>query len=322
MFSNATFFRIADGFELPPLALLEAAMRKAAFAPCGPTQPESAGWIPPRGPRSAQLAELVGQHLLVKLCAERRAVPASAVKAAVEEKIERYKQETGLARVPAKLKKEFKEEVLLELLPRAFTKRTTTTAWLSPKDRMLVVDAGSLTGADRVVSALLAALLEAAPSGPALGLSLVQTQTSPAAAMSHWLATQDAPWRFTIDRECELRTPDEQKSTVRYSRHTLNIDEVPQHIAAGKVPTRLAMTWNDRATFTLTDGGQIRNIKLLDVVMEGAVEKDGDGFDADAAIMTGELSAMIPDLLLALGGEVAPDPVTGEILPAAQMAEA
>ena len=104
----------------------------------------------------------------------------------------------------------------------------------------------------------------------------------------------------------ELKTPDEQKSTVRYSRHTLEIDEVPQHIAAGKVPTQLAMTWNDRVSFVLNETAQIRKLKLLDVVMDGVQEggKDDDGFDTDAAILTGELSALIPDLLEALGGEM------------------
>ena len=46
----------------------------------------------------------------------------------------------------------------------------------------------------------------------------------------------------------------------------------------------------------LTDG----QIDAL-LVLHG---KDDDGFDTDAAIVTGELSALIPDLIEALGGEL------------------
>lgn len=308
MFKSACFFRIADDFTLPDLAALERVLQKARFVPCGPTEPESTGWVPPRN-KGKVLAEQVDGHLLVKLCTEKRAVPSSAIKAAVEEKVERYKQETGNERVPAKMKKEFKEEVLLDLLPRAFSKRSTTLLWLDAKQRFLVVDAGSLGAADRVVSSLLAALLEVPGAGPALDLQLVHTQSSPSASMAHWLSTREAPWRFTVDRDCELKSADEQKSVVRYARHTLDIDEVAQHIAAGKVPTQLAMTWNDRVSFVLTEAGQVRKIKFLDVVLkeaEDGVGRNEDNFDTNAAILTGELSALIPDLLEALGGEMVP----------------
>jgi recombination associated protein RdgC len=232
-------------------------------------------------------------------------VPSSAIKAAVDEKIERYKAETGNERVPAKLKKEFKEEVLLDLMPRAFTKRSSTLLWIDTIHRFLVVDSPSLAGADRIVSALLDALAQV-PGGVAIDLQPVQTQTSPAASMSHWLTSREAPWNFTIDRDCELKMPDENKSTVRYARHTLDIDEVAQHITAGKVPTQLAMTWNERVSFVLSDAGQLRKLKLLDVVMEGVDKpgKDDDGFDTDAAIFTGELAQLLPDLIEALGGEL------------------
>jgi len=305
MFKNSCYFRIADGFDLPALAVLEAALQKTRFVPCGPTQAEASGWVPPRGAKHAQLAEIVGGQLILKLCTEKRAVPSSAIKAAVEEKIERYKKETGQERVSGRAKKEFKEEVLLDLLPRAFTKRTNTLLWLAPELRLLVVDSGSLAGADRIVSALLASLLDIPGVGSALDLQLIPTELSPSAAMAHWLSTREAPYNFTIDRDCELKTPDDQKSSVRYARHTLDIDEVAQHIAAGKVPTQLAMTWNERVSFVLNDTGQVRRIKLLDVVMEGVDKpgKDDDGFDADAAILTGELAGLIPDLLAALGSE-------------------
>ena len=95
MFKNATFFRIADGFALPAFDVLEPALQKARFVPCGATEPESFGWVPPRGGKGEVLAEFVGGHLLLKLCTEKRAVPSSAVKAAVDERVEQYKAETG-----------------------------------------------------------------------------------------------------------------------------------------------------------------------------------------------------------------------------------
>ena len=305
MFKNASFFRIAPDFVLPPIDALEAVLQSSRFVPCGPTQAESSGWVAPRGNKSIALAELVGGQLVLKLCTERRALPASAVKAAVDERIEKHKQETGLERVSARTKKEFKEEVVLDLLPRAFSKRATTLAWLDVENRFLVVDSGSLSGADKVVTALVEALSEVPDAGPSIAARPVQTQSSATASMSHWLATREAPFNFSVDRDCELKTPDEQKSAVRYSRHTLEIDEVAQHIAAGKLPTQLAMTWNGRVSFVLNETAQVRKIKLLDVVMDGVQEggKDDDGFDTDAAILTGELSALIPDLLEALGGE-------------------
>ena len=101
MFKNSCYFRIADGFDLPALPVLENVLQKTRFVPCGPTQAESSGWVPPRGAKHAQLAELVGGQLILKLCTEKRAVPSSAIKAAVEEKIERYRKETGQERVQA-----------------------------------------------------------------------------------------------------------------------------------------------------------------------------------------------------------------------------
>jgi recombination associated protein RdgC len=308
MFKSASFFRIADDFVLPPLEKLEEALQAARFLPCGATQPESSGWVAPRGNKSAVLVENINHQIIVRLCTERRPVPASAIKAAVEERVEKYKQETGRDRVGAKIKKEFREEVLVDLMPRAFTKQSSTTLWLDPVNKFVVVDSGSLTGADKVVSFLIEAL-SSIPGGAGLKAQPVQTTLSAAVSMAHWLSSREAPVGFTVDRDCELKTPDDEKSTVRYSRHTLEIDEVAEHIAAGKVPTQLAMTWNDRVSFVLSDAGQIKKLKLLDVVLDGIGDKgkDDDGFDTDAAILTGELSAMIPDILEALGGELNSD---------------
>lgn len=306
MFKSASVFRIATNFVMPDLAALEAAMQAGQFMPCAPTQPESSGWTAPRGNKSTVLAEAVGASVILRLQTERRPLPASAVKDTVDAMVEVYKQQTGRERVSSKIKKEFKEEAIQTLLPRAFTKRSAVTLWLDPVNHWLVVDSGSLTGADKVVSYLIDALGEIPGSRPGIMAKPLQTIMSPGFAMAHWLGCLEAPAAFTVDRDCELKTPDDQKSTVRYSRHTLEIDEVAEHIAAGKIPVKLAMTWNERLSFVLNDMGQVGRIKLLDVVLDGQQEngKDDDGFDTDAAIVTGELASLIPDLIEALGGEV------------------
>jgi recombination associated protein RdgC len=188
----------------------------------------------------------------------------------------------------------------LALLPLAFTKQSTVTVWVDPKAQMLVLDAGSQARADEVITCLVKAV-------DGLALLLVNTQTSPAAAMSGWLSTREAPPGFSVDRECELKAADESKAVVRYTRHPLDTEEVSQHIAMGKVPTRLALTWDDRVSFVLTEALQLKKVAFLETVFEGAPDAAGDGkddgFDADVAIATGELRKLFPDLLEALGGE-------------------
>jgi recombination associated protein RdgC len=177
----------------------------------------------------------------------------------------------------------------------AFTKQGSMWVWIDTASRLLVLDTSSQGRADEVVTLLVEAL-----SG--LSVSLINTQTSPQAAMSHWLKEQEPPVGFTVDRECELKSATEEKAVVRYARHPLDIEEVQAHIDAGKLPTKLALTWDDRVSFMLTEGLQIKKVAFLDTVFEGTKADDG-GFDTDVAIATGELSKLIPDLIEALGGE-------------------
>ena len=225
---------------------------------------------------------------------ESKVLPGSALTRKVKEKADRIEKETG--RKPGKKEsRELKDEAKLDLLPMALTKQASMWVWIDPASRLLALDTSSQGRADEVVTQLVESL-------PGLSVSLVGTQTSPQACMAHWLKEQEAPVGFTVDRECELKSAGEEKAVVRYARHPLDIEEVQAHIDAGKLPTKLALTWDDRVSFLLTDGLQIRKIQLLDTVFEGAKADDG-GFDTDVAIATGELRKMIPDVVDALGGE-------------------
>jgi recombination associated protein RdgC len=296
MFKNAIVYRI-DQWEQPPLAQLEERLGGARFVECGASQPESAGWVEPRGEKHGPLVESVGGQWILKLCTETKAVPGGAVKTQLEARLDKIEQDTG-RRPKGKAAKEIKEEIVRELLPRAFPKRGTTPVWIDLEARLVIVGAASAKKADKVTTGLVDLL------GGGLRLEMVNTQVSPATAMSEWLTTKEAPAGFTIDRDCELKQPDSEKSLVRYARHTLEIDEVGEHIRQGKLPTSLAMTWDNRVSFVLTENLALKKIKLLDVALEGKPDsgKGDNGFDADVAITTGELGRLIPDLVDALGG--------------------
>ena len=303
MFKNALVYRI-EHWAPPTLTEMEERLSGARFIECAATQPESAGWVAPRGDQHAALAESIGGQVVFKLCTETKAVPGGVVKLQVQAQLDAIEKETG-RRPKGKRVREVKEAVVHTLLPRAFPKRSDTVVWLDATAQLVWVGAGSTKKADVVVTRLIELL------GGGLKLSLLQTALSPATAMAMWLRDKEAPAGFSIDRECELKQPDSEKASVRYARHTLDIDEVGEHIKQGKLPTQLAMTWAGRVSFVLTEALTLKKIQLLDGVLEGAgvdaaqSGKGGNGdsgFDADVAISTGELRRLMPELISALGG--------------------
>lgn len=291
MFKNLILYRVVSGFEFD-LVNFEASLQKSVFLECGATQEMSAGWVPARGEAHGPLVESIGGQWIAKYFIESKSVPASVVARRAAEKAVLIERETG--RKPGKKEtKEIKEEVKLDLLPMAFSRQASVWVWIDREHGLIAIDTGSQSKADLVISSLVELV-------PGLSVSLVSTERSPQASMAEWLVSHEAPPGFSLDRECELKSVDESKSTVRYGRHPLDIVEVQEHIKQGKLPTRLALTWDDRVAFVLTESAQIKKITLLDLAFDGV---ETDGFDADVAIVTGELRRLIPELLNALGGE-------------------
>ncbi len=289
-------YRIGEGWH-PDLAQIEQALDAERFVPCGASQEKSIGWIEPRGEAHGPLVEAVNGQRILKLKIETRVVPGSVVTRKAKERSAHIEATEG--RKPGKKEmKEIKEDVKLSLMPMAFSKETSVWVWVDPVTQLLVVDAGSQAKADEVITMLV-------KSFTGLNLALINTQMSPQSAMAAWLITQEAPAGFSVDRECELKAADESKSVVRYVRHPLDTDEVKQHVEGGKLPTRLALTWEGRVSFSLTEALQLKKVTFLDVVFEATSAEKDEGFDADVAIATGELCKLLPDLFEALGGEMA-----------------
>ena len=292
MFKNAIIYAISPEWN-QGLDEAEQAIAKRKFVECGATQRISIGFVPPREDHGA-LIESIGGEWVLKVRIDTRKVPADTLKKRVDELAAQVEDNTG--RKPGKKQRaELKEQAELELMPLAFVKTSTTLVWIDRAHRLLLIDTSSATRSEEVITALVKAM-------DGFAVTLLQTKDSAATAMTSWLKTGEPPACFTVDRECELRSLDEMKSVIKYSRALLDTDEVKGHITSGKMATRLAMTWEGRISFVMTDALVIKKLAFLDVVFEGHKQGKEDAFDADVAITTGELSKLIPDLIDALGG--------------------
>ncbi|HLA35698.1 MAG TPA: recombination-associated protein RdgC [Rhodocyclaceae bacterium] len=296
-FRNLQIYRLSPAWDFPS-ERLSPALQRGAILGAGATDRVAHGWLPPRGVQDEWVFAVQRQQLIA-LGVEQRLLPAGVVRQYAQEKLAAIEAAQGY-RAGKKQVREVVEQIELELLPRAFIKRSRIPVWIDPVNRWLAVDAPSSTRGDEVLEQLRLSLDD-------LPVSLIKTAVSPGASMTQWLAEGAAPGRFAIDLDCELRAADEGRAAVRYVRHSLDCDDVRGHIAAGKTATRLALTWNDRVSFVLTEQLQIKRLVFLDVLKE-EVERQVDNADelfaASFILMCGELSQLLQELLEALGGEL------------------
>lgn len=297
-FRNLRLYRLPRGFKLD-LADLDARLAKRPLARCGSFEMVSRGWVFPC--HEGVFVHAVNRQWLLALGVEQKLLPATVIRQTAQERVAGIEAEQG-RKVGRKEMRDIVERVTEELMPRAFSQRRTTWAWLDPVHGWLAVDAGSDARADEFMEVLLATLADVA-------LRPLQTQVSPMAAMTGWLAGGESPAGFTPDSDLELRAASASQAAIRYVHHDIGGPEVAAHIAAGKLVTRLGMTWNDKLSFVLTDKLHLKRLAFLDVLKEQAGQSAEDAderFDADFTLMAGELAQLFDDLLAALGGEQKP----------------
>ena len=295
-FKNLQIYRLPTPWGME-LAALEEQLGRCIFHRCPSNEPMSRGWVAPR--RDGSLVHALNRQWLLALAVEQRLLPGAVINDEVRERATAIEAQQGYAPGRKQLR-ELRERVAEELLPRAFTRRRTTHVWIDPQAGWFCIDAASPAKAEEVIEHLRGTLGD-------FPLQMLHTQLSPASAMADWLAGGEAPAGFTIDRDCELKAVGEDKAAVRYVRHPLEGTEIKAHLASGKLPTRLALTWDDRISFILGEKLEIKRLAFLDLLKEAAeqsAEHADEQFDADFALMTGELARFLPQLLAALGGEV------------------
>lgn len=300
-FKNLALLRLTEPFTLTP-AEVEERLEQRRFRHCGSLEPLSVGWAAPLGKDTFPLVHTTNGYMMLCLQKEEKILPAQVINEIVAERVAEIEEAQG-RQVRKKERDGIRDEVLQDLLPRAFSFSKRTYGYLDPKGGWLVVDSASAKKTEEFAS-VLRQVLGSLPVTP------LATRERPGALMTQWLTEEGPPPGVTLESECELRSPEEDGGIVRCRKHDLSAPEIQNHLEAGKEVSKLAVTWNDRVSLVLDDALSIKRLRFLDLVQEEAADVEaGDAverFDADFAIMSLEVAEFLPKLVEIFGGENAP----------------
>jgi len=257
------FFRNIVLFALPEihrldLETLENVLSAHALKPVGTLTMQSRGFVPPLG--SGAYVQRAGHSLWLSLGAEDRILPSAVVHREWQAKIAKLEDTKGHP-LGKRARSQLKQEILDELMPRAFVNPSHTHAVIDPKAGIIGIDKTSLKAAEALVSKL----REAFGSFPALPL---QTAQSPRAMLTRFLLGEALPKNWFLGEECELTDPAEKGALVKCLRSDLASDEVLAHLHAGKQVARLAVLADAQLACVIGDDLVLRKVKFL----EGAVD--------------------------------------------------
>ncbi|KGQ69534.1 recombinase RdgC [Chelonobacter oris] len=295
-FKNSMAYRLSKKLDWTT-PTLDAALPNQAFFPCGSHDQSKFGWAKPLKDSDLLYFCVNGQILLLAQ-KEEKILPSHVVKQALDERIDALeeKERRKLSKVE---KQTLKDDVINELLPRAFSKKQQTALWIDSVNDLIYLNAASAKRAEET----LALLRKSLGSLPVVPLAFAN---DPSAVMTDWIANDTLPsWLTALDEAELISTTDE--AVIRCKQQALDSDEMQNHFAAGKQISKLALEWEAHLSFVFQQDGSLKRLKFADNVREkndDILKEDyAQRFDADFILMTGILAQLSERLLDAFGGE-------------------
>jgi recombination associated protein RdgC len=301
-FKNLLAYRLTQPLTVDAEGLQTALATKPAREP-GTQELSTYGFIAPygKGEESPLVYERNG-YILIATRKATRQLPATVIREAVVKKVEAIEFEQQ-RKVYKKERDQLKDEIIQALMPHAFVRNSHTLAAIDLKAGLILVNTSSANTAED----LLSTLREVIGTLPVRPLTV---KVSPAASMTEWVKTEEAPTDIYVLDSALLRDTHEDGGTITARGQDLTSDEIKLHLSTGKVVTQLALAYADKLSFVLDDKMVIRRLRFESILKDQADADGGDDADGQFAssfvLMMLTLNAFFGALVEALGGEEVP----------------
>ncbi|MBB6368458.1 recombination associated protein RdgC [Xanthomonas sacchari] len=289
-FRNLTLFRFPTTLDFSEVETL---LPEVLLKSVGPLEMSSRGFISPFGRDEQEaLSHRIADFLWLTVGGEDKILPGSVVNDLLARKVAEIEEKEG-RRPGGRARKRLKDDLIHELLPRAFVKSSRTDAMLDLQHGYVAVDTSSRKTGENVMSEIRGLL----GSFPALPLN---AEVAPRSILTGWIAGEPLPEGLSLGEECEMKDPIEGGAVVKCQHQELRCDEIDKHLEAGKQVTKLALVLDDHVSFVLGDDLVIRKLKFLDGALDQLEHADQDGVRAELDARFALMSAEVRRLFLLL----------------------
>ncbi|WP_369427045.1 recombination-associated protein RdgC [Providencia sp. PROV236] len=279
---------------------LEEQLLPLKYEPCGSQDISRFGFIPPMGiGKSECLTHLVNDQMLISLYKEDKIIPAQVIKDETQKKVSKLELDQG-RRLKKTERDSIRDEVVHELLPRAFSKYTRFDVWINITDSLII----GLVSSPRRAEDCFALLRKALGSLPVVPLTMKEPIEL---TLTEWVRSGQLPKGFVFGEQSEMKAILEEGGIAKYTKQDLVSDEIQTNIEAGKLVTKLSLGYEDRVTFCIDDSFILSKLKFDAAFLEKnddiGMEDYNQRFDADFFLIISELNVLIKALIGSLGGE-------------------
>jgi len=225
------------------------------------------GFVSPVDNSEVLMLNVQGQ-ILLKYKIEQKVLPPAVIKQTLLEKID--KQEKLFKRKLTKCEKAtLKDEVLIDLLPRAFSKYDHYWLWVDTKNKRIIIESSNFKLAENILSLLRKELGILALSPLSLDAPLEQMMTK-------WVKENLSFPPLALGDQVELKDlhDDVNSSIINCKNQEITSDEIRVHFDFGKWVTKLKICDERGVSYVLNKNFIFKQIRFdLDIVDENDEDK-------------------------------------------------